>query len=132
MRSLPCVAVTLDRALRSPTLLAAAKATRKRVYLDKSRKDARSKGSKGAPINTLRTTSTFQEGGLAGGRITCLEHVLRTSRITTSEERSYPLRAKTPLSMALYPLIAEAESFFSCRRKTKNSTNFRRDGLETV
>ena len=38
----------------------------------------------------------------------------------------------TPLSIALYPLMAEAESFFSWCKKTKKSANFWLDGLETM
>ena len=38
------------------------------VFLDKSRKDARSKDSKGGPVKALRTMSTFHEGALQSGR----------------------------------------------------------------
>ena len=66
MNVLPRVGTTLEMNCNSATLLAVAKATRKRVFLVRSRKEAECKDSEREDLKKERTIPKSQEGALEG------------------------------------------------------------------
>ena len=120
--SFPTVATLLEMAWSSPTLLERASARRKRVFFVRSLKEARDRGSKGLRRSALRTTFRSQPGTEGQGLGRVIDHDLSNSLSTGEDEMSRDFHLKTVVSMDLYPLIQEIESFLqSCKYRRKSA-----------
>ena len=90
----------------SPTLLAVAKATRKRVFLVRSRREAEGKYSKREDLKKERTIPKSQEGVLEGRTGRTILKDRRRSHKTVLVKSSGRRNRKETLSMERYPEIA--------------------------